>query len=817
MQRKTCVPEAHPNRLESLEARVLLSTTTHVDLMNYLPLGYEYNWDYTVVNLEPGKTGQLRASSSSLDDGFLWVLDYDTENSGYRSIQEVRFQDGYFEIDSQNAGDGSGVYLDYDYDDANLPGDQPMRLMPDEIIVGQQYDYAGLIDGSALVVGIPTHYPLTGTVTGQITVLPEQKLTLNNGTTYTVIPLSWTSTTTVTVPELDITDLSETTSEMWYLAEDVGIVAMELFSEGELAYRLELDSHNVPPPPYQLRDGVLNITGSDESDDIAIAIADGRVTITVNDYSKRLDCDLVNRIELIGGSGVDTLIFQADANQREHAIMYREGFGSISSPGLEVSYRDFQFTQAHGQSGDFAELYDGPGDDKFIAYSPNQQSPASKLGAITMSEGLPSAIETTGFGQVNAYAIHGGNDHALMQRADVTSQFRSFSTFIDRTSSDGNYQYASGFELTNIAGIPGDTVTLYDTPYDDHLKVTTNASDHISLVMTSPGLARVASGYQTHLIMQHLDSYDTLDIYPRVGSQRIIFATNQATIETSRDSFYTITGFDRMNAFYSHHAKVVEFHDTPGDDYFYGYDGFSGMTSPNQSVYAQGFHTVRSFANQGGYDFAELYDSTQNDHVRTFENFTELKHGSIYRHAAGFEKTNVYSVNGGEDFVEFYDTPGNDHFYSFAQFSAMNSSNGLQRYASGFDRVNAYAIYGGQDFAEFYDTLGNDAFRSFETFSDMTSTGSVELYRYVSGFDQVNAYANHGGSGGVDLAMLYDTNGRDDFYGNGQFGQLYSPDRQRLVYASGFAAMTIDGSGAGLNTRRINALGYSLSEVGIWS
>ena len=236
---------------------------------------------------------------------------------------------------------------------------------------------------------------------------------------------------------------------------------------------------------------------------------------------------------------------------------------------------------------------------------------------------------------------------------------------------------------------------------------------------------------------------------------------------------------------------VLNLYDSSGDDTFTADPTEATLEIEDAyTVTATHFSWVRAYADNGGYDVADLYDNEATADTfesypdvgtgwarlfNTSENFSNKAWTFDFVHARGHDGDKAYlrDVDGKRDnfiaypdrgWVENNDATGTDYKHK----------------ASNFDEVHAYGTVGDSDTARLYDV--DDAYdlfvaRSYESF--FTNPNADYLIR-ADHYDQVHAYSTPGDN---DQATLYDRDhSSETFKGRPNYSNIKNDDENGYDY-----------------------------------
>lgn len=149
-------------------------------------------------------------------------------------------------------------------------------------------------------------------------------------------------------------------------------------------------------------------------------------------------------------------------------------------------------------------------------------------------------------------------------------------------------------------------------------------------------------------------------------------------------------------------------------------------------------------ATSGGDDIAYLYDSVGDDQLAVQPQFTSLRGTNTdgsesFQSAYGFESVYAYANNGGYDSADLQDSSGDD-VLTISPTRSLVSSEGYQVSARGFENVAANAIAGGDDTVRIYSDEANSQWHRTD---DLTQWSSADgATRQARGFENVEAFEN---------------------------------------------------------------------------
>jgi hypothetical protein len=139
--------------------------------------------------------------------------------------------------------------------------------------------------------------------------------------------------------------------------------------------------------------------------------------------------------------------------------------------------------------------------------------------------------------------------------------------------------------------------------------------------------------------------------------------------------------------------------------------------------------------------------------------------GVLYELDEADAETIDFDGGDGYDVVRLHDSSGNEALEAWATEAVLrnDSSDGIDNFTvnvSSFEEMHVYARSGGMDTAILHDSEGNDKFKA-EPGEGYAKMYGSSMYNRVKFFDVVEAYS----SGGNDMARIFDTSGDDTFGG----------------------------------------------------
>jgi len=305
-------------------------------------------------------------------------------------------------------------------------------------------------------------------------------------------------------------------------------------------------------------------------------------------------------------------------------------YSTMSCAGFLCRVESFEAVCAYGMdANDTAEFHDSAADEKFSG------TPES---AILYNTAFYNRAKF--FATVQAYATEGGNDTAKF--FDSTGDDEFYATPAYATLTD-NYYYT-----LQVEGF--DAVQAY-----------------------------ASEGYDA-AILEDSTGDDTFYATPAYGALYNTGFYNRAV------------SFDEVCAHaYEGGSDTARIYGTEEDDYFWGLSDIASLVGDNFYHETQYFDYVYAYGN-GGYNIAEFYDSMEDDtFIGTPTSSTLWADGYYFLRAKDFQETYVYADQDGYDVAELYDSLGPDYLEADEIWACMSGADpSYVNWVADFQLVTAY-------------------------------------------------------------------------------------------------------------------------------
>jgi len=477
--------------------------------------------------------------------------------------------------------------------------------------------------------------------------------------------------------------------------------------------------------------------------------------------------------ELFDSVGNDTFTTEI-VDELFEGRFYGEGFNN------RVQY--FETVKAFSQEGGDDEmlLYDSAGNDTFVTavnYAAMESTDRDDDGRPLFS------YQARGFAKAVAEAINGGNDTAKLFDSDADDLFvadsESGRIYLGITEEPVDtvepHAEAIGFEGVHAYAIVGgnDHAILKDSPGDDTFYGSAEESSRYG-----DGFYNRAKGFQSvvarsdegHDVAQLYgsDNPDRFEMWPTVSSLSGVIRSNSSSSdgESSDTPFsYQAEAFEKVFA-HGDDEDQADLYDSPGNDLFSAGQAGAELSNGelNFSNNALDFGTVIAHAEDGGIDVAKMFDSPGDDLFTAGPDEAVMENTGSHRFhnkAIGFKGVHAYATFGGVDTATLFDSGGDDWFRSDITQAALFGE-GFYNRAKFFSIVNAVSLKGGTDRAFLVDSLngkdslgvgrsGDGVLQNKATLTDIS--GGTDFYRFsVTDFDFVDVrLATEGDLNGAEL------------------------------------------------------------------
>jgi hypothetical protein len=287
-------------------------------------------------------------------------------------------------------------------------------------------------------------------------------------------------------------------------------------------------------------------------------------------------------------------------------LNYVEGFESVT---VDVT----------GEGGfDTATILDAVTDDLLIA----GESEVSIDYAVTGTPDLNHIAK--GFRTVNAYALFGGTDAAIMTGSDSNDRFTSKRSYSTMKRNDGAFfNYASGFDnvTADVSGGSGaDLAFIYDDVTDDRFEATPlQATLDYDATPGTPSIDTTAIGFDGVYAYADYGGNDTAILTGSAGLDRFTALATYSHLKANDDSYFNYArGFDAVTANAVGTGDLAFMYGSDGDDVLNADANFATFTL-NPALGGQvvntaaAFEQVYGYATEGGTDKAYLNGTTASD------------------------------------------------------------------------------------------------------------------------------------------------------------------------------------------------------------
>ncbi|NQU25738.1 MAG: peptidylprolyl isomerase [Candidatus Nealsonbacteria bacterium] len=549
------------------------------------------------------------------------------------------------------------------------------------------------------------------------------------------------------------------------------------------------------------------------ADELYVTGSDGDDELTVNgNYAK-----LIGEGYFLQGFAFDTVYVDALTGQHDTARLYDSPgddtfistprYGHLQGDGFSYQADQFDEVRAYSTAGGFdvASLYDSPGDDTVVA---------DAVQTVLTGDGFYTRAKT--FDEVNIYATSGGFDVATLNDSAGNDFFAAGETSAE-LSGEEFLNRVTHFDVVQATASRGlDVADLYDSPGDDNYVATptharmigdgfdNNAHDFdvttgdaslgydVAKVFDSPGddlfIAEAAGGrirgdgYVNHAIgFDQLHAYanngghdvaklfdspgdDTLKITPVQGVLRGVAASGTDLFYHRAKNFEEVHGYANEGGF-----DVADLHDSDGAGSFVGTPIQGKLTADGYVARAKHFDVVRAHGAAGGTpdDTAELTGSAGADTLVAAPGDVTLSGDTFEIQVLGYSSV-LASGGAGEDSATMADS-ADDETLLAKPGNVRLASDSMDHRAVAFETVVVLADGGGRDVARLIDSPGDDLFIAHPTSARFTGDG---FDNKAVRFEEAHGYAI---TDGVDEARLVDSTGDDVFTASSLQGVLKGP------------------------------------------
>lgn len=345
-------------------------------------------------------------------------------------------------------------------------------------------------------------------------------------------------------------------------------------------------------------------------------------------------------------------------------------------------------------------------------------------------------------------------------------------------------QGTGSLAMQNLVSLQGGVLNVHGTNLDNTISV----QDGTQIKVTVDGFEYSFERSQIQRVqVWGYNGQDTLNVDHVQQAQSVQLKANQ--IFTFGGAYQVIGNqFTTIN-YHAQVADAVTFLDSAGDDTLVIGVGQSQMTGQGFQNTAYGMKTTFATATAGN-DSVVIQGTSGVDNVYSTATQTTLNSANLFSRVSGFDNV-LIKGGGGNDSVVARGSSAAERLIVSETQSRFESSI-LSRKFEGF-RAQQFYGDGGDDSAQLYGGQGQD---SFFAYSDRTVFQSQVQSTFVKDFGRVNSYGSS-----EDFALLHDTAGSDQFYGDMGWSQMSGVGYQNQ--AIGFGTVIGRSTGGG-DTSQIN-------------
>jgi subtilisin family serine protease len=328
--------------------------------------------------------------------------------------------------------------------------------------------------------------------------------------------------------------------------------------------------------------GSTVLVGGTAADDTFDLSAGATHRVTVNGVSYNFSGAKVNRFDLDGGAGNDSISMTGSAANDLGVL--RVGFARLISNRYDATGLNIENVQLYGGGGaNKAVFFDSVGDDRLVAHQ-----------TYTTMTGAGFSHFAQGFAQIEAYATQGFDECEFYDSAgNDRFEGRTYGSIL---RGPGYTRFAAGFDnvyaYANAGGI--DAAELWDSPGDD-----------------------VFTARPTYATLRSTVTFNSVHNFEKVCAN---------AVSGGRD-----------------HALLF---DSPLNDLFVSQPTFSYARGKDFFNYAKYFENVQSFSTAGGDDVSWLIGSAGNETAIIGNDQAWLYGGPVERSAHGFADIKILGRGG---------------------------------------------------------------------------------------------------------------------------------------------------------------------------
>ena len=475
--------------------------------------------------------------------------------------------------------------------------------------------------------------------------------------------------------------------------------------------------------------------------------------------TRTFDASIIRLIRFDGMGGQDRI--RVAGGPGDETATLAETSGTVAAPGYSVMITSVeQISIDAGPGGNqSATIEDGLGDDSF--YGAYDAGTSGLRGSMYYDHA--GAISVWGFATIDAKALRGGSDQAILVDGPGDDTFTG-------QLMDGRLQYAAGgtIRVSGFRQVSANAISTAADANDQAILYDSQPADQMDRFVSTPELAYLnygdgsgGAGQNFTLGFNRVEARshggaDWAQLFGRDGVKDLFFADGLrgwSRLQDAADTYSsTIEGFKTIYAHGSPGTAGIEDEatllGTPEGELFVSLPrNLSYLVGPSGMSLAWSFGKVTAVGG-GGSDTAHVFDADDEDLLTATEAAVKLEAvtGPAYTdEAQDFTSVYVHSPGGGEDLGRLSDSPWDDLFYAGPHEGYLSLGTGKFYTWEGFDGISAEAGQG-NDVVYLVDYAVRPAADTLYAAKGLARMEgpSGSYSNQATGFDQLFAYASEG-------------------------------------------------------------------------
>ena len=396
----------------------------------------------------------------------------------------------------------------------------------------------------------------------------------------------------------------------------------------------------VDPPATLSSDGkTLDLVGTSSQDTFEFVAGS-----TPNSWVVKINGEVYNV-----ASTVETINFDGMGGNDIVTLKGTSGAETVTALPGQVTFVGSNFTLVATDVEDVTVDGMGGSDTAILRDSSGDDTVVMRVNDTTLTgPGYSNVI--LNFEEVQAYALNGGKDVAMMYDTDGKERFTGTPEF-SRMEGDGYLHRAKGFEYVHAYSSGGsDAAELRDSAGDDKFKYKDSQAK-----IYGNGFYVRAKDFPNVNVRAENGGNDYARFFDTSSVDKFIGTPTKAQMYSSQANYdVTARMFDRVLAYSLNGGDdIARFYDTEDDEIFKGFSHKAEFYNKKFEITARKFERVQAYGTAGSGDIAKLNDTTGDDHLVVTENSAQM-----YR-MNGDEMELLYEAFA-FDQVKTYRSSGND-------------------------------------------------------------------------------------------------------------------------------------------------------------